>query len=295
MSQVKLGIKGIFVIMFGLIGYIILFIAILGNENVDADILILLTFISGIVTVVATAVFVLLNNKIRESKQREELQAQNYALQQKHYTALYEKEERTKKFRHDIDKQLIACRELLNQNETEELAKYLDSILKRKKSIDEHAGIKTGSDFVDANLNALLAKAEYANINFNRNWTIPNNLMIEAMDMTSLFMNLLTNAFEATVQCVSEPFVHIKIKAHHDSLYLSVKNNYNGVLKVENEKFKTTKKDEEGHGYGFQIISDVVDKYNGRIEVASEGEEFVVEITFGKDIYVKENEPKVLP
>ena len=293
-NQATLGLKGMIFIVFGLISYgyylAAYFVANYESRNsVWAGILSLLKLIGGVMTVIGSVLFVLKDNKLRESKGREKIQAQNYLLQQEHYTALYEKEERTKKFRHDIEKQLVICRELLEQDKTKELAKYLDGMLRRKKSIDEYAGIKTGSDFVDANLNELLSNAEYTNVKFNRNWNIPNNLIIDAMDITSLFMNLLTNAFEAAVQCVDEQFVRVHVKAHHNLLYISIENSYNGELKFEDEKLKTTKVNEDIHGYGFQIISDIINKYSGSIEIAPEDEKFVVEITFGKDIYVRDD------
>jgi len=162
----------------------------------------------------------------------------------------------------------------------------LDTLLGKMQALDASVKIKTGSDFVDANLNELLANPNYANVKFNRNWNIPSNLAIEAVDITSLFVNLITNAFEATVQS-SNQYVQISIKAYHNFLYILIENSYKGDLKFENERLGTTKPNKADHGYGSLIIAEIVDKYGGRLEFKPEDEKFSVEITFGRNIYAK--------
>jgi len=290
-SKSSLGLKGVILMSFGMLsyGYYVVSYFTIGYYNSDSvlgDIISVFTLIGGTVMIIGTMAFVLKDNQLKESRQREKMQEQNYKLQQKHYLTLYEKEENTKKFRHDINKQLVICRQLLRENKNAQLEEYLNAILGKVHSIDESVKIKTGSDFVDANLNELLANPDYANVKFNRNWNIPSSLAMEAMDITSLFMNLMTNAFEATIQS-PEQYVYVSIKACHNFLYILIENSHNGNLKFANARIETTKSNKEDHGYGSLIIDDIVSKYKGNIELKPEAEKFSVEITFGSNIYTK--------
>lgn len=151
--------------------------------------------------------------------------------------------------------------------------------------IDEKIHFKSGSDFVDASLNYLLAEPKYKNVKFNRNWVIPSNLNFAPIDITSLFMNLLTNAFEATVKCDNEQYVNVKINAQSDFLYISIENSYNGEVNIENNVLKSTKTNKEQHGFGTQIITDIVAKYGGKLSFENHANKFVVEIVFDDTIY----------
>jgi len=106
-------------------------------------------------------------------------------------------------------------------------------------------------------------------------------------DIAVLFMNLLKNAFEATSICLGAKCVEVRIDATANSFYLLVKNNYIRDLLIENEKIKTSKKGQRNHGYGLQIVRDVVKKYDEQVHISHDNNEFSVEITFFGEIYLK--------
>lgn len=286
---VRLGIRGMLFLIVSLMGYGYYIASYFGSNSMNWDsIWTIFSLIGGAVPIIFIIAFVLKVGKLEESKQREMMLAQNYNLQKKHYLMLYEKEEETKKFRHDSKQQGNVVLALLRKGKIQESIAYLENMVGKLDAIDQKTGMKTGSDFVDASLNELLADDLYKDVKFNHNWTIPPHLIIEPMDMTSLFMNILSNAFEAAVKCPkAEQYVEVKIKALHDFLSINVRNSYDGVLRFKDDRFETTKSDKESHGYGSQIISEIVEKYKGQLETSFEDGRFNLVIIFEEGIYQK--------
>ena len=88
-------------------------------------------------------------------------------------------------------------------------------------------------------------------------------------DCTSLFCNLLDNAYEAA--CKTDDG-HITLKICSDTsdkltIMVNVVNSCNGNPFDSHGKLKTSKKDTISHGYGLKSIERVVNKYNGFIDM----------------------------
>ena len=65
-----------------------------------------------------------------------------------------------------------------------------------------------------------------------------------------------------------------------DTLYLEIKNTFDGSLKkIDKVTFKSTKKDPKSHGYGLSNVNEIVEKYNGISSFATEDDWFIVNIT----------------
>lgn len=297
--KISLGWKGICLFVFGVVsyGYSVAW-AFVGDRDYSNfsrwAILTFLAFIGSILPIVGGVGFVLTESKLRENKfrliesqRREKMQAQSFALQEDHHRQLLKNEEETKRFRHDIKKQVRGILDLLERGKYEEAKTQMEKIAGKIEKVNNTLDIMTGSDFIDANLNDLLK--EYKGVNFNSDWMIPSNLRIEPLDLTILVMNLLTNAFEATVRCAEGMrYVKVTVNAQHNFLYLEVENSYDGVLLVKDGEYKSKKGESDFHGYGILNVKTVVDEYNGRLNIESEGEKFLVQVTFGADIYVEQ-------
>lgn len=290
--KAKLGFRGLGLLTVSTISYgYYLTSPFIGGED-RANVILLLSAIGGILPIVGVILFILNSNKLRESRYREEMYAHNFSLQKNHYQSLYEKEEQTKKFQHDYKKQLGTLKNLLAENKLDEMNEYLNGIIGKADQINAEFKFQSGSDFVDASLNQILANVKYTNVKFNRQWTIPDDLIMDSIDITSLFVNLLTNAFDAAIMNTEDSFVDVKISARSDFLYIGIENNYSGNLIVENGEFKTTKSKASVHGYGLQIVKDIVEKYNGDVAIEYDDKVFLIEITFGQDIYRSSDKQK---
>jgi len=295
-NRVKLGKKGILLIVIGLIsyGYYLVSYFVMSRESHFRLIVSLLVLIGGAMPIVVTMAFVSTDAKLRErldelkeKKHHEEIQALNYSLQEERFRALQIKEEETQKFRHDIRKQTGTSLNLLKEKKYQELEAYLEAIADKNDAIEHRIGVHTGSHLVDGSLNQLLTDVTYKDVTFTRKGVIPP-LEITLWDISSLFMNLLTNAFEATVKCpVDNQYVNLIVKPYSDYLYIRIENSYSGNLKFDDEKLQTTKADSANHGYGTKIISDIVEKYGGDYTRELEEGNFISIMIFEKEIYSK--------
>jgi sensor histidine kinase regulating citrate/malate metabolism len=90
---------------------------------------------------------------------------------------------------------------------------------------------------------------------------LPYNIGIESPDLCSLLANLLTNALEAAQQ---EMF--LELKKVRETLFITVKNDYETQPVIINGKFITNKKEKSLHGWGTQIVEQIVEKYEGSVE-----------------------------
>ena len=102
-----------------------------------------------------------------------------------------------------------------------------------------------------------------------------------------MLSNLMDNAIKALEDSdIQEKKIRINITESPQQYIFSVENNGPEIpLEIRDNIFKkgfTTKK-EEGHGMGLAIVSEIVSKARGKIELKSDAEETVFTVTFGKE------------
>lgn len=88
---------------------------------------------------------------------------------------------------------------------------------------------------------------------------------IEEFDLCILLCNILDNAIEA-VEKQKERQIHIEIFNYAGYQTYFVKNTIESSVLEVNSNFTTTK-NKRDHGYGFQQINDIINKYNGHIDI----------------------------
>lgn len=121
--------------------------------------------------------------------------------------------------------------------------------------------------------------AEREQIHMDISVLIPKTIAVSALDLCSLFCNLLDNAIEACRRNVTIPG-YISIKADVSGGYL--------IVKTENpcEKppvsdfrfFRTSKENAAEHGYGLKLIEQIAEKYQGHVSVKQENQQFSVSV-----------------
>lgn len=110
-------------------------------------------------------------------------------------------------------------------------------------------------------------------------------ISMKQIDVESIIVNLLTNAFEALKGCSGKRIIKISTYATNDGYYMVFEDSGPGI--PENKKewifipLNTTKK-EDGVGLGLTIVRDVMEKYGGTITVKNSadlgGAKFVINI-----------------
>lgn len=93
----------------------------------------------------------------------------------------------------------------------------------------------------------------------------------DEVDMTALITNLINNAFEACCSC-ERKLVKLMCIETHNEVQIHISNSKAEYRHPLEEGFATTKSDRDSHGYGTQIIRDIVTKYKGDMTVEDRGD-----------------------
>ena len=188
--------------------------------------------------------------------------------------------------RHDYLNQLQVVYGLMELEEYDEMNAYLRKVYKELMKTGK--AVKTSKPAVNALLAAKSAEAEAKEIEFLIEVKSDlKNLNIEDWELCKVLSNLTDNAIKALEDSdVQEKKIRINITETQQQYIFSVENNGPKIPEeIRDSIFKkgfTTKK-EEGHGMGLAIVSEIVNKAKGTIELKSDEEETVFTVSFGKE------------
>ena len=195
--------------------------------------------------------------------------------QSKHYLYLEARENETKKFRHDIRSHLNCIKDLIDKGQYKTASDYMENVYGKFEKIGTYVTVHNG--VVDAILNKNYSDAQKRNVNLKISGHLPQPCNIDAIDLCTIFSNLLSNAIEASSQ-TQERLVTLECGYTKDKILLSVRNSYNHNLNIQKGNYETTKTDKNYHGYGLLNVKKSVKKHNGYINIEP-NEEFVVNIS----------------
>lgn len=170
------------------------------------------------------------------------------------------------KFRHDMKQKYIYLQILLESRAYDKLEQYCKEnlqFLSDKKSV-----ASSGNIFFDSILNYKAEIAGRDKIKFRISLEIPHDSRINGEEMSICLGNLLDNAIEATRGVGEEErWIDVRICVQGQNLYLEIKNPYNGCRIRNGEEYLTTKSDIQSHGWGLQIIQEIVERYHGELKL----------------------------
>ncbi len=188
--------------------------------------------------------------------------------------------------RHDYLNQLQIVYGLMELEEYEEMNSYLRKVY--KELLKTGKAVKTSKPAINALLAAKSAEAEAGGIEFLIEVKSDlKELHIEDWELCKVLSNLIDNAYKALEGSdVPEKKLWVNITESPERYIFSVENNGPKIPEeIRDSIFKkgfTTKK-EEGHGMGLAIVSEIVSKAKGKIELKSDEEETVFTVSFGKE------------
>lgn len=179
------------------------------------------------------------------------------------------------KFRHDMKQRYIYVQALLEEGNYDGLRSYYEDnmeFLAARKSV-----AASGNIYFDSILNYKAEIADRDGIQFDLELEIPHDCQTNGEEISICLGNLLDNAIEAAKEVEKDRrIVFVKIKVQRHDLYLEIRNPFQKPrLKIGNE-YVSTKQDIHSHGWGLQIIRDIVDRYHGELEITDADSEFCV-------------------
>ncbi|MGG5331094.1 sensor histidine kinase [Enterococcus sp. AZ163] len=172
---------------------------------------------------------------------------------------------------HDTNKHLILIKALLedgqNDKAIQHLAEYLEMV---NSSISK---IVTGHVGIDSMLDYCHDLADRHNIKLFIDANIENKeFKIDDIDITVLMGNIIDNAVEANLRLLANERrkVELKVVTNHKHLYVQSNNPIQGEVNVN----RTSKSNKNNHGYGIAAIKQIVEKYDGVINIDTTDKEF---------------------
>ena len=187
--------------------------------------------------------------------------------------------------RHDYLNHLQIVYGLMELEEYEEMNAYLRKFY--KELLKTGKAVKTSNPAINALLAAKSAEAEAKGIEFLIEVKSDlKKLGIEDWELCKVLSNLIDNAVKALEDFEGEEKkLRVNITETPERYIFSVEDNGPKIPESIRENifkkgFSTRK--EEGHGMGLTIVSEILNKSGGDIELSSDDEETVFTVSFGK-------------
>ena len=227
-----------------------------------------ITLVILVLCVVTDIVFLRIVDAFIRQKQREEQQK----LQKRHYAAMLEQQRSVRKMRHDIANHLMTIEAMVSQGdpEAEEYSRRLMEEVKKTQTVD-----RCENQIVDAVLYSKAVEASAADMDFQVEARLSEDVAIDELDLMSLLSNLLDNALTAAAQSERKQ-VSVKIREKAGAAVFQVRNTI--APHTVPDLQKTSKQDKMSHGLGIGIIKDICSRYNGTFTTALEEDWFEVSV-----------------
>lgn len=187
------------------------------------------------------------------------LSVQNEMLEE-NYERMNEFYKANAKLFHDMNHHLSTIYHMLEKENQEQAKEYIESL--REPLHLQPVPMRTSLDMVDVILCEMEKKAEKKGVSLLVDaQQLPSGIGIGKKDLCALFANLLDNAVEAAGR-----EVRIQIRPIHQMLFIRIENDITTEPVKKRGRFLTTKTNPESHGWGMQIIEQIVSQYEGSIE-----------------------------
>lgn len=227
---------------------------------------------------ISILIFVLLYyyNLIQNVRFEKELVEIQNEQQRIYFKGLLEKEEETRRFRHDIINDLLEIKNYSEKKDYLKLDNYLQDVLGEIIDISD-SYYDVGNDIVNTVLNYYL-KPLKNNYEIQVDGYMGNPVSIDERDICVVCANLIKNSAEA-VQKVKQGSIIFSVNQGKQFISIMVRNTYDGKLtKDKNGEIITQKKDKKNHGVGINAVKRVVKKYEGKYETNIDEKMYCVKI-----------------
>ena len=243
------------------VALVIIHIYMLEMEQSSIIILLQVAFIGMIIVLYIENLLLMLFVESKNEYREKERMAKNYLdAQKQYYELLRDKDLQTRKFRHDIRSHLATMQILCQKGNYEGIKEYLDNI---NGIVDNMANsFSVGHEIIDAMLNQYAYQANKEGIEMKVSGRIPNNLNISTFDLCTIFSNLLQNAIEAASKCKSGK-IYVLCQHYKGNLLLTIQNDFEKKPESVGGRFKTSKLDEQNHGFGMMNVKECVERNGG--------------------------------
>ena len=184
-------------------------------------------------------------------------------------------EQELKRLRHDLRGHMQVLGELCDRKEYGKVDKYIEE-LSGNPGLAVNAPI-TGNVTADIVLSLKKSEAEKYHIGFVCEGEFTNLDKMRAVDICTIFTNVLNNALEASMQ-TEEAQINIQGISHRNYFTLIVSNKVSAPVSIKNNRIVTTKRNKHKHGIGLDSVQAVVKRYRGDCEMEYKDGWFIIKV-----------------
>lgn len=210
-----------------------------------------------------------------------DLERKNLQLQKNYYEELEQNQKQIRKFRHDMNNHLSVVGYLLQKGELQKARDYFDKISVYMQTANRKF---CENSVVNAVLNAKYNLMTDAKIDGFFHISIDKLQFIDDVSLCTLFANTLDNAIEACQKIEAPDRRKLELKCRYtENGYFSLEliNSKINEIVVQKNQYISDKEDKSAHGIGISSIRDIVEKYEGTLDISYDDTSFKVVILIG--------------
>lgn len=210
-----------------------------------------------------------------------EMEQRNLKLRQDYYEELEKNQAELRKFRHDMNNHFLVMRDLFETGDKETAKEYLKEV---EAQITPASRVFCPNSIVNAVLNAKYNLAVSHNIDCFFHIDLPEITAIDPVSLCSIVANTLDNAIEASVKIPDPENRRISVKARiaeNGFFSYEVTNAKVNPVRMKKERYLSDKGNHFFHGLGIANLREIVDKYEGMLDISYTENTFSVVILIG--------------
>lgn len=249
------------------------------SENLEQINSIRLLSAMSMIGMIMLVMFVIyINDTNKKIKQYLERERELKETQKKYYEAMLQKDEDTKKFRHDVSNHIMCIRELAEREELGEVKQYIDEMQGQIIKIQKRS-YSIGNSVIDAVLNYYLPMLQEG-VEIKVRGYLEEDLSISDVELCIIFSNIIQNSVEELKkQQNGRKYLEVKIHTGKQDFIIKVCNSAQGKKqRGKGNLTETSKSDKKNHGIGLKNVRETVEKNKGIFQWQSEEEEFKVKV-----------------
>lgn len=208
------------------------------------------------------------NMELQKTNQLLSIQATQYEDLTKHV-------EEMRRIRHDFRQQMRTVYGLAQDEDCPKVMEYLKNYIDNTSTSVEKFCLNSSTNSI-VGYYFLLARSY--DIKTTHKINLPEKLEINETDFCSMLGNLLENSVQGCLNVAPEKrYLSVSIAmTNTKTIALIIKNSCDGKIKINHNKFMSTK--HSGEGIGIASVKATVDKYNGVINIEPTDNQFTVNI-----------------
>lgn len=230
----------------------------------------------GVVMLVVSVIYISdANKKIQKYLETEKILKET---QKNYYEAMLQKEEATRRFRHDVSNHMMCIRELAEEQEMQQVRDYVDEIQGEMVKIQQRC-YSVGNAVVNAVLNYYVQLLK-EDVEIKVSGALTEEIDISDVELCTIFSNIMKNASEALgKQQGQEKYLQVKVHTGEKDIIMEVENSRQEEKReTVNGLPMTTKVDKKSHGIGLKNVKEIVEKNKGMFRWEMTGKVFRVKV-----------------